>query len=95
MKYSLFVLDYDELYPDMEMQPGVFLVGDAEVAESCVRKASDRFPSDDAGEETIDELFEEAMKEVEVHCEFVGPLNVSAEDRMRDYLEDRVVCAIV
>ena len=95
MKYSLFILDYDALYPDVEITPGMFLVGDVKVAESCARKASDRFHSDDTGEKTICELFEEAMEEVGVHCESVGPLNVRAEDRIGDYLEERVVCVSV
>ena len=74
MKYSLFVLDYDALCPDVEITPGMFLVEDVKAAESCARKASDRFHSDDAGGETICELFQEAMGEVGVHYESVGPI---------------------
>lgn len=102
MKWSLFVLDFDETYDneqedDYGVKPMVYLVPTERLNDvhHYAEEAHDDFHADDTGSMCIGDYFEEWMDNNGVDYRIVGELELTFEERRGSYLSSEIELEVV
>ena len=102
MKWSLFILDFDDTY-DCEQEdnygvkPDVYLIPTKMLKDvhSYAKYAHDDFHSDDNGNMGIGDYFESYMKNNGIDYKRVGEIDLTFEERWGDYLSNDIEMEVV
>lgn len=102
MKWTLFMLDFDETYdnePEDEngVQPLVYLVPTERVRDVSyyAQQAHNDFHADDTGSMCIDDYFEEWLDNNGIYYKSVGDIDLTFGERFGDYLSKEIEMAVV
>lgn len=102
MKWTLFVLDFDETYdnePEDEngVQPLVYLVPTERVKDVSyyAQQAHNDFHADDTGNMSIGDYFEEWLDNNGIYYKSVGDIDLTFDERFGDYLSKEIEMAVV
>lgn len=97
MKWSLFVLDFDntydnESYDELGVQPLVYLVPKDRIKDVhyYAKQASNDFHSEDSCDLCIGDYFEEWLDNNNVDFRRVGNLDMTFGERRCDYLDENI-----
>ena len=101
MIWTFFVLDFDDTYDNendgVGVQPLVYLIPLEKVktVKNCAMMAHMDFHEDDTGCLCIGDYFEERLCEKEIDFKVIGTMDLTFEERKRDYIADYIPRAIV